>query len=60
MEDVIRRKEDIARQIDRQIIQNQELYSKLEPIDIEIFKLKEKIEENRVLIEQKKHQKQQK
>lgn len=53
MEDAIRRKEEIAKEIDRQIIQNEELYEKLEPIDIEIFKLKEKIEENRILIDQK-------
>jgi hypothetical protein len=44
MEDAIRRKDEITKEIDRQIMQNEELYSKLDPIDIEIFKLKEKIE----------------
>lgn len=44
MEEAIRRREEIAKEIDRQIVQNEELYDKLEPIDVEIFKLKEKIE----------------
>lgn len=58
MEDVIRRKEQIASEIDKQIVQNEELYAKLNPIDVEIFKLKEKIEENRVRIDEKREEKQ--
>lgn len=52
-EDLLKRKEEITVLIDEQVRENQKLYSQLDPIDEEIFKLKEKIEEQRVALEEK-------
>jgi hypothetical protein len=53
----LKRKEEIGRQIDHQIFENEKLWEELSPVDVEIFKLKEKIEENRSLIEKKRKSK---
>lgn len=49
-EDYLLKKDEIGRQIDQQIFQNEKLWEELSPVDVEIFKLKEKIEENKALI----------
>ena len=49
-EDYLQKKDEIGRQIDQQIFQNEKLWEELSPVDVEIFKLKEKIEENKALI----------
>lgn len=58
-EDYLQKKDEIGRQIDQQIFQNEKLWEELSPVDVEIFKLKEKIEENNALIEKKRLVKQQ-
>lgn len=58
-EDLLRKKEEITKLIDQQIIQNDQLFDQLQPLDMEIFKLKEKIEEQKTLIDQKRLLKQQ-
>lgn len=58
-EDYLQKKDEIGRQIDQQIFQNEKLWEELSPVDVEIFKLKEKIEENNALIEKKRLIKQQ-
>jgi len=58
-EEFIARKEEMGKQIDQKIFENEKLWEELSPVEIEIFKLKEKIEENRVYIERKRQSKMQ-
>lgn len=49
----------MSKQIDQKINENEKLWEELSPVEIEIFKLREKIEENRLYIERKRQSKMQ-
>lgn len=53
LESSLQRKEEIGKKIDFQINENEILWQKLTPTDVEILKYKEIIEENRIIIQKK-------
>lgn len=53
-EHLLQRKEELSREVEQQVRQNEQAYSMLTEEDIYIIKLKETIEEQRQLIDEKK------